>query len=105
MGVLLDAGGDKDAAGDGVTPLHRASAMGHVRAVQVLLKAGASLSTVAKIGMTPATFAARSGHVEVLQAMRDLGGRTLLDLSSADKSGSKFTPLHYAAQNGHLDGM
>jgi len=81
------------------TPLHRASAMGHVEVVRTLLEHGADMTAQNEDGSTPLHRASRRGCVEVLRVLLEHGA----DATAQDKNRS--TPLHQASIAGHVDSM
>src|SRR6185436_587676 len=74
---LLKQGVDVNAAqGDGSTALHWAASRGDLEMTQALLKAGASVKSVTRIGaMTPLFMAARGGNAAVIGALLDAGAK------------------------------
>jgi ankyrin repeat protein len=63
-----------------VTPLHGASASGHLEVVKALLGAEADVNKADKSGWTPLHCASNSGHLEVVQTL--LGAEA--DVNKAD---------------------
>ncbi|CAJ1366691.1 unnamed protein product [Effrenium voratum] len=94
---LLEKPHDPNAAGRirVVTPLHYASANGHLEIVRCLLDVNADTDKVTSRGHTPLHVAACQGHQAVAQCLLDAG---------ADKektADQDLTPLHLAAGQGH----
>ena len=102
----------------GRTPLHHAAMFGNFDACQLLIENVDDKNPQDNYGLTPLHIAAKYGHYKVCQLILkniipaksvDTSGKTKgwskLDISRvknpADKSGK--TPLHMAAENGHLD--
>ncbi len=79
------------------TPLHWASARGHVKVVRVLLEHGADVAVQNEDGSTPLHRASRRGRVEVVHVLLQHGA----DPRAQDKN--KSTPLHQASSGGHVD--
>ena len=52
---------------DWKTPLHLASANGHLEIVKILLEQGASAAAKDRNGRTPMDFAFENGHIEIVQ--------------------------------------
>ena len=77
----------------GQTPLHVASAAGHVDVVRELLRRGAAVGGADKNGDAALHFASSAGHADVARALLDAGadanGRGLHDRA----------PLHYATSS------
>lgn len=57
--------GVNDTMGDGDTPLHFACRWGDALAVELLLRAGATVDHVGDMGVTPLGAAVGSGHAEI----------------------------------------
>jgi ankyrin len=114
------------------TPLHVATAAGHLFAVEVLMERGASLNAVDENGKTPLHFAAAEGHVALVKLLRklqdrpwnrDKDGKTAFDLAvergntaavkellqslsvplNEDEVARMGLPLHSAIRNRHED--
>eukprot|EP00435_Cladocopium_sp_Y103_P032252 s631_g8.t1 len=116
---LLDYGVDKDQAQEnGATPLFIASERAHIDTIRLLLEVGANMNQPRNTGATPLHTAAEGGHLEVVRllieagAEKDLGkvrnnpkGHRTRDqrTHAAKKPESGSTPLHSAAQAGHVD--
>ena len=81
------------------TPLHRASARGHMDAVRILLEHGADVTAQNEDGSTPLHWASRRGRVEVVHILLKHGA----DATAQDKN--KSTPLHMASSGGHVDSV
>ena len=93
---LLDGGSDPDVAhGDGMTGLHWAARNGDRETAELLLDAGADLTTVTRVGAhTPLHVAARAAAPRVVQALLTRGA----DPSAVTTTGTG--PLHFAAASG-----
>src|SRR3989338_7697510 len=74
----------------GCSPLLLAAKNGNYKALELLLRAGASPSERNKDGLTPLHLAARNGKVEVIKMLFEYGA----DASQQDRNLS--TPLHWA---------
>ncbi|XP_012589992.1 PREDICTED: ankyrin repeat domain-containing protein 65 [Condylura cristata] len=96
MEVLLEHGADpglRDRSGR--TALHRAAAVGHLPAVQLLGARGADPDARDALGLTPLHHAARGGHLEVAGHLLDRGAQV-------NAAGWLLqTPLHLATERGH----
>lgn len=92
VGSLLKQGLDVNAAqGDGTTALHWAAYHGDLEMTQLLLKAGASVRSVTRIGlMTPLFMACRNGNAPVIEALLQAG-------ASAGETNANGTTLLMAA--------
>jgi uncharacterized protein len=96
--ALIAQGADVNAAdGDGSTALHWAAGNGDLALTQALLKAGASVKAVTRIGgMSPLFMAARNGNAAIVDALLKAGananeananGTTVLMTAAASGSG------------------
>jgi ankyrin repeat protein len=97
---LLRAGADANAPhGDGMTALHWAAEHGNAAMADVLLRAGAKVSAVTRIGnYTPLHVAAKAGSAEVAKRLLDAGS----DVNGATTNGGA-TALHFAAASGSAE--
>lgn len=94
LGLLLDAGGDANAADErGTTALHAAAGGGHKACVQRLLAAGAAVNVRNQEGITPLMRAVCRGHAACVRQLLAAGA----DVSAADNEGD--TPLLWAANH------
>jgi ankyrin repeat protein len=82
---------------DKSTPLHLASAQGHVEVARVLFECGADLTTRDIQGWTPLHHASRRGNLKVARFLVEHG----TDVTAEDEDGS--SPLHVAAQCGKVE--
>jgi ankyrin repeat protein len=80
-----------------LTPLHQASARGHVTVVRVLLEHDADVTAQNEDGSTPLHLASRWGRVKVVRVLLKYGA----DPTAQDNNRS--TPLHQASSRGHVD--
>ena len=76
---------------DGNTPLHVASARGHMQVLILLLKLGADVNVRNPDELSPLHLAAYSGNAHAVSLLLDWGA----DISAQDNIGA--TPLHIAA--------
>ncbi len=95
--ALLQQNVDVNAAdGDGSTALHWAAANGDLELTQALLKAGASVKPVTRIGgMSPLFMAARNGSDGVVDALLAAGA------GAGEANGNGTTVLMMAAASGN----
>jgi uncharacterized protein len=98
--TLLKQGADVGAAqGDGMTPLHWAAERGDAPLAEMLIYAGANVSSVTRIGQyTPLHLASRSGSVAVARALLAAGAD-----ADARATTTGATPLHMAAWAGNAE--
>jgi len=94
--TLLTQGVDVNAAdGDGSTPLHWAAGNGDLALTEALLKAGANVKAVTRIGgMSPLFLAARAGNAAIVNALLKAGA------SATEANGNGTTVLMVAAASG-----
>jgi uncharacterized protein len=95
--TLLTQGVDVNAAdGDGSTPLHWAAGNGDLALTEALLKAGANVKAVTRIGgMSPLFLAARAGNAAIVNALLKAGA------SATEANGNGTTVLMVAAASGN----
>ena len=75
--MLLDHGAAIDSRSiSGETPLHWASAYGHVEVVRLLLEHGADPNARTKYGMTPSDYASSKGRQGVVELLSRYGNST-----------------------------
>ena len=79
------------------TPLHVASAHGHVEIARALIEHGADVTTVAVDKSTSLHVASKSGHIDIVRFLVEHGADVM-----ARNTGGK-TPLHVATRWGHAD--
>ena len=79
------------------TPLHIATAEGHLQTAQALVMAGASVDVRDYNGYTPLYLAARGDELRIVQMLASHGA----DTDAKDANG--FTPLHVAAFDGNTE--
>ncbi|KAH7257947.1 ankyrin repeat-containing domain protein [Fusarium tricinctum] len=77
------------------SPLHIASAMGHLKVVKTLIAYGANVDEVDAAGYTPIHYATRNNHAEIVVLLLENGA----DIHSRDPEGC--TPLFSASQRGN----
>ncbi|CAG0889060.1 unnamed protein product [Darwinula stevensoni] len=95
---LLNLGANISAKFDDyMTALHKASAAGNNRVVEIILEAGANLNAPDLHGRKPIHLAAETGYVETMRKLFSLGA----DVNS--KTRDDLTPLHIAALYGNGD--
>lgn len=83
----------------GLTPVHLSALMGQLNILELLIQHGGDISKRDAQGSTAIHCCVSKGHESALALMLDCGGDDMLDL--VDKEGN--TPLHIAAEHGHLD--
>ncbi|HXV86993.1 MAG TPA: ankyrin repeat domain-containing protein [Gemmatimonadales bacterium] len=89
------------AQGDGMTALHWAAVNGNGEMTQVLLRAGAQVGAVTRLGgYTPLHLASKDGHASVIEALLKAGAQVDLRTTAGG-----VTPLHFAAQAGRGDAI
>jgi ankyrin repeat protein len=100
--ALLRSGADVDAAqGDGMTALHWAAYHGRADLTETLLRAGAAVDPITRLGSyTPLHHAARNGAVDVVLALLEGGA----DPEAATSTGAA-RPLHLAAAAGQAEAI
>ena len=79
------------------TPLHAASARGHIDVAQLLFSHGADINARKDVGITPLFLASFHGHHKVVRFLLEHGAT--VDV----RNRYEFTPLSYASENGHLE--
>ncbi|HEY0866130.1 MAG TPA: ankyrin repeat domain-containing protein [Fimbriimonas sp.] len=84
---------------DGFTPLGYAAYFGHLEAVRLLLRKGASPNVASEnpLHVTPLHSALDQGRKEMARALVENGA----DVNASQGDG--WTPLHYCAQNGDVE--
>jgi ankyrin repeat protein len=98
---LLEDGADVNAAqGDGMTALHWASERGDHDMTQLLIRAGASVEAVTRIGhYTPLHLAGKTGSTDVLATLLDAGS----SVDAPTTSGARA--IHFAAASGSVSAV
>jgi ankyrin repeat protein len=120
--LLIAKGGNIDAQGSGMwTPLHLAVRFGNTDVAKLLIAKGADMYAETNQAMTPMLFSVLHNHPEIEKLLLSKGAQ--LDIFSESMRGDtnrvagylksnpnlvnakrgQFTPLHWAAYNGHLD--
>jgi ankyrin repeat protein len=95
--LLLAAGVDKNEKGRRTFPLHMACERGHVKIVELLLRAGFKTEVREDYYCTPLHLACGRGHLEVVLQLLAADAK----MDAQDEEGG--TPLHYACRNGHAN--
>jgi ankyrin repeat protein len=98
LGRHIKKGRTNDRDATGYTALHYAIRTGHMRAVQMLVDAGADVNAQTNGGATPLHRAALWGHDEILKLLLSIRN---IRIDVKDQDGQN--PLHRAAENGHLN--
>ena len=97
--LLRDGADVNSAQGDGMTALHWAAERGDVALTEVLLYAGAQVSSGTRIGhYTPLHLASRKGHLEVVDLLLQAKSNP-----NTATTNSGATPLHFAAVSGRAE--
>ena len=97
--LLIEAGSDVDAQdGEGWSALQHAVDKGCAPIVRLLCEKGADPCTKDQFKRTLLHVAAMNGAADIIEILREEGG-----CSPNAKTVVGFVPLHYAAQNGHLE--
>jgi ankyrin repeat protein len=99
---LLREGADVNASqGDGMSALHWAAAAGDAEMASMLVRAGANLQAVTRIGhYTPLHVACKTGSAAVVEILLEAGG----DVNARTEPGGT-TPLHLAAASGSAEAV
>jgi ankyrin repeat protein len=88
----------------GGRPLHVASGLGSIDAVQCLIRANAQVNARARNGATPLHWAAGAGNLKVAKLLLDAGAdariKTFTWNTNIGGKGSGQTPVHWAAESG-----
>ncbi|RLU18410.1 hypothetical protein DMN91_008767 [Ooceraea biroi] len=87
-----------DPDNNGKTPLHIAAQNGHKDTVEILLENKANTVTQDVIGLSSLHYAIRNNHIDIAKII--LAKDKNVDIN---ESSGGFTPLHKAAEMGHLD--
>jgi len=110
----------RDETTSGFSPLHYAAQYGHRQLAELLLAKGADPESADALGTTPLRIAAISGHEEVAEALIDSGAKADIFVASAfgdvervrsllqedparANARHRSTPLHVAAERGHME--
>ncbi|KAK4203488.1 ankyrin repeat-containing domain protein [Triangularia verruculosa] len=101
--LLIEAGADVKATTDDKRgPLHFATSKGNVAIVELLLDKGADIDVRNSKDETPLQNAVRVGSLELVQLLLRRGAKIEgKDQSDQTLAGDQFTPLHWAAKQGH----
>ncbi len=84
----------------GWTPLHMASAEGHLEEVECLVKHGAKVDLVTNLKSTPLHVASSYGHLPLVDhLLSQPDGKSLINMQDANG----WTALHCAAYHGHKE--
>ena len=100
--ALLRSGSDVNAAqGDGMTALHWAAERADAQMANMLIRAGANVAAVTRIGeYTPLHLAGRTGSAALIGMLLNAGAEP-----NARTSNSGATPLHFAAASGSAEAV
>ncbi|XP_048391672.1 ankyrin repeat and SOCS box protein 3 isoform X3 [Stegostoma tigrinum] len=83
---------------EGETALHLAAKCGHLKIVQILLKAGANLNAITNENVTPLFLATEKGDIAVIKTLLKHGARI-----NGPHSACLWSVLHQAAYQEHLE--
>ena len=99
MAALAKGGKVNDKSAEGATPLIVAAQKGHTDICGVLLAHGGNVNdqTSGPGGVTPLIVAAENGHAGICGLLLAYGSNV-----NGIRPDIKRTPLHYAAQRGHV---
>jgi len=89
----------------GIRALHYAAQFGYLDIVSYLLCHGASIDVATREGTRPVHLAAKKGYVPVLRSLIQFRDKRNVDPDPNVQDMRGYTPLHYAAQNGHLQAV
>jgi ankyrin repeat protein len=100
--ALLKSGADVNAAqGDGMTALHWAAERADAQMANMLIRAGANVGAVTRIGeYTPLHLASRTGSAPLIGMLLEAGARP-----NARTTNSGVMPLHFAAASGSAEAV